>query len=141
MTTAKKNSKALSDLLEAGKARNVKASVNKKKKEVTISFSYDQFAEVAELPLSASGRSYSVATSGGFCELDAPELDGVLISLNVCASKSQYDEKLAAKEAKKTAREALSDHEQKQDNLSKLGKLAEMDEAKLQKLLALAEIL
>jgi hypothetical protein len=119
---------------------NVKVGYNSKKHVVDVQFDVSKFVKREELELSTSGKSYMVASTHGAKEFEATDLQGLYYSVNVYASKKQYDEHMEFLRNKATAKEVMKEQEAAALPAG-LDKLLSMDADKLEKLLKLAAVL
>lgn len=117
---------------------NIKLSFNGKTNKINIEIDVKDFIERKEIPLSNSGQSYTVASSYGNKTFESKHLQGLVLGLNIYAGKKFYDQELESIRNKAQAVDVLAESKVKSAGLEKL---LSLDEAKLNKLLAIAAAL
>lgn len=110
----------------------MKMSVDANKRKLKIEVDLDKFTKFEELPLSASGNSYLIASTHGAEELHN-ELSDVKVSLNVYVPKKAQEARMAYKNQQEIAKEVAAPKLP-----SGLEALAGLDPATLNALVALA---
>jgi hypothetical protein len=123
---------------------NVKVSFDGKKGVIRFEVDVKAFLEREELELvSESGKSYIIGSTHGQKKFESERLEGLIYSLNVYTMKKFYDEQLLSKRNKEEAQAVVAEIEAKKKLQANpaLEKLANLDDTKLAKLLALVEAL
>ena len=73
----------------------IKATMSKNKEELTLKIDLKAYKNGEKLEESKSGKTYNVATTGGFKVLDQDK--DLMLSLNINTNKKKYDERTAKK--------------------------------------------
>jgi hypothetical protein len=100
---------------QAARLKNVRIS-HKKASEFGVTLDLSAFlgqtlSESDQAKPNGEGiiKSYTLASTGGFINLQAPGFEDVQISVNVITSKAKYDAKIAEKLAKEAQLQVLSE--------------------------------